>query len=72
MWTPERHFHSFGGLYPNPSVTSAALATIERVDLRAGGVVMPLHHPVRVAEEWSVVFNLSRPRRALVRRLEQR
>src|SRR5205085_12069545 len=21
VWTPERHFHQFGGLYPNPSVT---------------------------------------------------
>jgi len=26
VWTPERHFHEFGGLFPNPSVTSAALA----------------------------------------------
>ena len=60
VWTPERHFHAFGGLYPNPSVTSAALATItERVQIRAGSVVLPLHHPIRVAEEWSVVDNLS-------------
>jgi natural product biosynthesis luciferase-like monooxygenase protein len=63
IWTPERHFHAFGGMYPNPSVTSAALATItERVSLRAGSVVIPLHHPVRVAEEWAVVDNLSRGR----------
>jgi natural product biosynthesis luciferase-like monooxygenase protein/FkbM family methyltransferase len=63
VWTPERHFHAFGGLYPNPSVTSAALATItEHVQLRAGSVVLPLHHPVRVAEEWAVVDNLSRGR----------
>ena len=63
IWTPERHFHPFGGLYPNPSVTSAALATItSRVRLRAGSVVLPLHHPIRVAEEWSVVDNLSRGR----------
>ena len=25
IWTPERHFHEFGGLFPNPAVTSAAL-----------------------------------------------
>lgn len=63
VWTPERHFHAFGGMYPNPSVTSAALATItERISLRAGSVVIPLHHPVRVAEEWAVVDNLSRGR----------
>jgi natural product biosynthesis luciferase-like monooxygenase protein len=63
VWTPERHFHAFGGLYPNPSVVSAALATVtERVQLRGGSVVLPLHHPIRVAEEWSVVDNLSKGR----------
>ncbi len=60
VWTPERHFHLFGGLYPNPSVISAALAMItEKIQLRSGSVVMPLQHPVRVAEEWAVVDNLS-------------
>ena len=60
VWTPERHFHAFGGLYPNPSVTSAALAAItQRVAIRAGSCVLPLHHPARVVEEWSVVDNLS-------------
>ncbi|WP_437931241.1 amino acid adenylation domain-containing protein [Sorangium sp. So ce291] len=63
VWTPERHFHPFGGLYPNPSVTGAAIAAItRRVQIRAGSVVMPLHDPIRVAEEWSVVDNLSRGR----------
>jgi natural product biosynthesis luciferase-like monooxygenase protein len=63
VWTPERHFHEKAGLYPNPSVLSAALATITRnVQLRAGSVVLPLHNSLRVAEEWSVVDNLSRGR----------
>jgi len=63
VWTPERHFHAFGGLYPNPSVTSAALAAItKRIGLRSGSVVMPLHHPARVAEEWALVDNLSNGR----------
>jgi natural product biosynthesis luciferase-like monooxygenase protein len=63
VWTPERHFHPFGGLYPNPAVTGAAVAAVtERVGIRAGSVVAPLHHPVRIAEEWSVVDNLSRGR----------
>ena len=30
VWTPERHFHDFGGLYPNPSVISAAIAASHR------------------------------------------
>jgi natural product biosynthesis luciferase-like monooxygenase protein len=63
VWTPERHFHAFGGLYPNPAVVSAALAALtERVQIRAGSVVLPLHDPLTVAEEWSVVDNLSRGR----------
>ncbi len=63
VWTPERHFHDFGGLYPNPAVAGAALATItSNLQIRAGSVVMPLHHPVRVAEEWALVDNLSQGR----------
>lgn len=60
VWTPERHFHAFGGLYPSPAVTSAAIAVItERVQIRAGSCVLPLDDPVRVAEAWSLVDNLS-------------
>jgi natural product biosynthesis luciferase-like monooxygenase protein len=60
VWTPERHFDAFGGLFPNPSLTSAALATItSRLQLRAGSLIAPLHDPIRMAEEWSVVDNLS-------------
>lgn len=66
VWTPERHFHSFGGLYPNPAITSAALATITRkVQLRAGSLVVPLHHPARIAEEWALVDCLSNGRAAI-------
>jgi natural product biosynthesis luciferase-like monooxygenase protein len=60
VWTPERHFAQFGGLYPNPSLMASALATItQNVALRAGSVVLPLNDPLRVAEEWAVVDNLS-------------
>nr|WP_237277297.1 MupA/Atu3671 family FMN-dependent luciferase-like monooxygenase [Streptomyces caniscabiei] len=60
LWFPERHFDNFGALFPNPSVLAAALAArTSRIRLHAGSVVLPLHHPVRVAEEWSVVDNIS-------------
>ena len=63
VWTPERHFQAFGGLYPNPSVLSAALAvSTKNVQIRAGSVVVPLHHPIRIAEEWALVDNLSNGR----------
>lgn len=63
VWTPERHFEAFGSCYPNPSTLSAALAMVtKRLEIRAGSVVLPLHHPVRVVEEWSLVDNLSKGR----------
>lgn len=66
VWTPERHFHKFGGLFPNPAVTGAALAAITKhIQIRAGSCVLPLHHPIRVAEEWAVVDNLSNGRAGL-------
>jgi natural product biosynthesis luciferase-like monooxygenase protein len=60
IWTPERHFHPFGGLFPNPSVLSAGLAMItSRIHLRAGSLIVPLHNALRVTEEWALVDNLS-------------
>ncbi|MEO0911426.1 MAG: MupA/Atu3671 family FMN-dependent luciferase-like monooxygenase, partial [Pseudomonadota bacterium] len=60
VWTPERHFHAFGGPYPNPSVTGAAVAAVtENIGVRAGSCVAPLHHPARIAEEWAVIDNLT-------------
>ena len=59
VWTPERHFHAFGGPYPNPAVTGAALAAITRnLGIRSGSCVSPLHHPIRIAEDWAVIDNL--------------
>lgn len=63
IWLPERHFNTFGGLYPNPAVIGAAIAVkTKQVHIRGGSVVAPLHHPIRIAEEWSVLDNLSRGR----------
>jgi phthiocerol/phenolphthiocerol synthesis type-I polyketide synthase D len=60
VWVPERHFTAMGCLYPNPAVLHAALAReTRRIRLRAGSVVLPLHSPFRVAEEWAMVDNLS-------------
>ena len=60
LWVPERHFHRFGGIYSNPGVLAAALAMrTSDIRLRAGSVVLPLHHPALVAETWAMVDNLS-------------
>lgn len=63
VWLPERHFHPFGGIYPNPSVLAAALAVkTHHIRLRTGSVVLPLHHPVEVVEAWAMVDHLSKGR----------
>ncbi len=60
VWTPERHFHQFGGQFPNPAVLAAGIATTtSRIRIRAGSVVLPLHDPIRIAEDWALVDNLS-------------
>ena len=63
VWVPERHFTKFGSLYPNPAVLHSALAmATNRIRLNAGSVVAPLHNPLRIAEEWAMVDNLSHGR----------
>ncbi|WP_234018881.1 MULTISPECIES: MupA/Atu3671 family FMN-dependent luciferase-like monooxygenase [unclassified Streptomyces] len=58
--TPERHFHRFGGAFPNPAVSSAAVAAVtENIQIRAGSVVTPLHHPARVVEDFAMVDSMS-------------
>ncbi|MEL6131324.1 MAG: MupA/Atu3671 family FMN-dependent luciferase-like monooxygenase, partial [Cyanobacteria bacterium J06628_4] len=60
IWVPERHFTYFGCLYPNPAILQAALAReTKQIRLQAGSVVLPLNDPMRVAEAWSMVDNLS-------------
>lgn len=57
LWLPELEG---SGLFPNPAVAASALAVAtQRIALRAGGIGLPLHNPIRVAEEWSLVDNLS-------------
>lgn len=57
LWLPESEG---SGLFPNPAVVASALAVAtRRIALRAGGIALPLHNPIRMAEEWSLVDNLS-------------
>ncbi|MFD0026477.1 MupA/Atu3671 family FMN-dependent luciferase-like monooxygenase [Streptomyces sp. NPDC058382] len=64
--TPERHFHRFGGAFPNPAVTSAAIAAVtSRIQIRAGSVVTPLHPAARIVEDFAVVDGISGGRVAI-------
>ncbi|WP_437766165.1 MupA/Atu3671 family FMN-dependent luciferase-like monooxygenase [Sorangium sp. So ce281] len=66
VWTPERHFDRFGGAFAHPAITSAALAMVtERIELRSGSLISPLHDVIRIAEAWAMVDQLSRGRAAI-------
>jgi natural product biosynthesis luciferase-like monooxygenase protein len=59
VWPAEHHFSEYG-YCASPAVTLAALAArTSRIRLGTGVVVLPLHHPVRVAEEYAMVDLLS-------------
>ncbi|MGE8033757.1 MupA/Atu3671 family FMN-dependent luciferase-like monooxygenase [Lysinibacillus sp. NPDC093692] len=63
IWTPERHFDKFGGLYPNPAVIAASIAAItDNINIRTGSTVLPIHNPLETAESWSMVDNISNGR----------
>lgn len=62
VWIAEHHLSSFG-LVGAPSVLAAAVAQrTERVQIGYAVAVLPLHHPLRLAEELAWVDNLSRGR----------
>jgi natural product biosynthesis luciferase-like monooxygenase protein len=64
--TPERHFHPFGGAFPNPAVMSAAIAAVtNRIQIRAGSLIAPLHNLIRIVEDWALLDNLSGGRVAI-------
>jgi alkanesulfonate monooxygenase SsuD/methylene tetrahydromethanopterin reductase-like flavin-dependent oxidoreductase (luciferase family) len=62
VWITEHHLSSFG-LIGTPSVYAAAVAQrTRRVEIGYAIAVLPLHHPLRLAEEIAWVDNLSRGR----------
>src|SRR5579862_3100169 len=62
VWIAEHHLSSFG-LVGAPSVYAAAIAQrTRRVEIGYAVAVVPLHHPVRLAEEIAWLTHLSRGR----------
>lgn len=60
LWVTEHHFREFGGMLPNPQVLLAAFAMLtERIRLGTAVVLLPLHNPLRLAEDLAMVDNLS-------------
>jgi alkanesulfonate monooxygenase SsuD/methylene tetrahydromethanopterin reductase-like flavin-dependent oxidoreductase (luciferase family) len=59
FWVGEHHFHA-GGVVPSPPVLLSAIAAqTRRIRLGPLVAVLPLHDPVRLAEEYAMVDQLS-------------
>jgi natural product biosynthesis luciferase-like monooxygenase protein len=63
IWVNEHHFHAYGGLLPSlPTVLAALSQRTTRVRLGTSVVVLPLHHPLEVAESMAMVDLMSNGR----------
>ncbi len=57
------HHHSEDGYLPSPLVLASAIAAAtEHVPIQVGALILPLHDPVRIAEDMVILDQLSRGR----------
>src|SRR5262249_42796592 len=61
-WIGEHHFNSLGVLSCPDLVLSYIAARTKRIRLAPAVTVLPLHHPIRVAEQWATLDLLSNGR----------
>jgi alkanesulfonate monooxygenase SsuD/methylene tetrahydromethanopterin reductase-like flavin-dependent oxidoreductase (luciferase family) len=58
-WIGEHHFSTLGVLSCPELVLAQVAARTERIRLAPAVTVLPLHHPIRVAEQWATLDLLS-------------
>src|SRR5215470_2616327 len=61
-WIGEHHFNSLGVLSCPDLVLSYIAARTKHIRLAPAVTVLPLHHPIRVAEQWATLDLLSNGR----------
>jgi len=61
-WIGEHHFNSLGVLSCPDLVLAYVAAQTKRIRLAPAVTVLPLHHPIRVAEQWATLDLLSNGR----------
>ncbi len=61
-WIGEHHFSTLGVLSCPDLVLAAVAARTQRIRLAPAVCVLPLHHPIRVAEQWATLDLLSNGR----------
>ena len=63
LWVTEHHFSEYGGTLPHPPTFLSAIArTTRRIRLGVAISVLPLHHPLEVAESYAMVDVVSNGR----------
>jgi natural product biosynthesis luciferase-like monooxygenase protein len=63
LWVTEHHFRHFGGMLPNPQLLLAAAAQrTKRMRLGTAVSILPMHNPLRIAEDFAMVDLLSKGR----------
>lgn len=63
LWVTEHHFRHFGGMMPNPQLLlTAAAQRTRRLRLGSAVSILPMHNPIRIAEDFAMVDLLSRGR----------
>ncbi len=65
VWVPEHHFGLFGVLPSAPVFLASVAARTKRVKLGPATVLLPVQHPIRVAEEFALLDLLSNGRAML-------
>src|SRR5581483_8970223 len=60
VWATEHHFRYFGGMTPNPQMLLTAIsARTRRLRLGSSVSILPLHNPLRIAEDFAMLDVLS-------------
>lgn len=60
LWVTEHHFRLFGGMMPNPQLLLVAAAQrTQRLRLGTAVSLVPMHHPVKIAEDFAMLDLLS-------------
>jgi natural product biosynthesis luciferase-like monooxygenase protein len=63
VWLAEHHFHSFGGIFSATPVIGAVIAQrTTKMRIGTAVILLPYHHPLRVAEDYATLDCLSQGR----------